>query len=213
MVAAPAPPIRDLGRRDVLGQLFRQRTETDPVSQAYEHLVAQSRLPVLYTAFAVPDTVIGRFDMIALHAFLVFHRLKSHDAKAEAFCQTLFDHMFTDMDRSLREMGVGDLSVGKKVKALARGFYGRVVAYERALAAPGDSELQNTLMRNVYPLAEPPPSAVAGMVDYVRRQAAALADQPVADFLAGRVAFAPVGGGKATDRLEPKRRAGTSTAR
>ena len=189
----PSSP-RLLERRNVLNQLFRQRTDAEILSRAYGHLVTQSRQPILYTDYAVPDTVIGRFDMITLHAFLVFRRLKTQDPEAESFCQNLFDHMFTDMDRSLREMGVGDLSVGKKVKALARGFYGRVVAYERALDAEGDAELQDALIRNVYPLSEPPAAAVAGLAHYVRLQAAALAEQPVTEFLAGRLRFAEVGG-------------------
>ena len=190
-------------RRTVLSQLFRNRTEVEPLALAYGHLVTQSRQPILYRDFCVPDSVIGRFDMITVHAFLVFHRLKTEGSQTESFCQDLFDHMFTDMDRSLREMGVGDLSVGKKVKALARGFYGRVVAYERALAAEDDEELTAALIRNVYPLSEPPAEAVAGLARYIRAQVATLAEQAVGDLLAGQVRFATTGDGIAVENEAP----------
>src|SRR3546814_18727724 len=68
----------------------------------------------------------------------------------EAFAQALFDHMFADMDYNLRELGVGDLSVGKKVKQMAQGFYGRATAYESGLAAGEEAELGDALRRNLY---------------------------------------------------------------
>lgn len=176
----------------MFSHLFGRRTDERPVAALYRRIVAQSRQPHFYADLAVPDTVLGRFDMIVIHAFLVFRRLKQEDARAEAFCQALFDRMFADMDMSLREMGVGDLSVGKKVKALAKGFYGRVVAYERALEAPDDDALRAALLRNVYPPADPPEAAVATLAGYIRRQGELLAAQPVAAFLEGRAAFGPL---------------------
>lgn len=173
----------------MLNQLFGRRPDGQAVSAVYSRIVGQSRQPFLYTEFGVPDTAIGRFDMIVVHAFLVFRRLKAQGPGAEAFGQALFDHMFVDMDMSLREMGVGDLSVGKKVKALAKGFYGRVVAYEKALADPDDGAIRAALVRNVYPPLEPPEEAVAGLARYIRLQAGALANQPVPDILNGRVDF------------------------
>ncbi|NBC33351.1 MAG: ubiquinol-cytochrome C chaperone [Alphaproteobacteria bacterium] len=189
---AALPPLCRFGSLvPVFSHLFGRRTDDRSVDALYRRIVAQSRQPVFYTDFAVPDTLLGRFDMIVIHAFLVFRRLKREDARSEAFCQALFDHMFADVDMSLREMGVGDLSVGKKVKALAKGFYGRVVAYERALEAPADGALRDALLRNVYPPVEPPEDAVAALARYIRGQADALAGQPVASFLKGEAAFAP----------------------
>lgn len=176
----------------MLNQLFGRRTDLQAVSAVYQRIVGQSRQPFLYTEFGVPDTAIGRFDMIVVHAFLVFRHLKAGGLQTEAFGQALFDHMFTDMDMSLREMGVGDLSVGKKVKALAKGFYGRVVAYEKALADADDRALRAALVRNVYPPVDPPEEAVAGLARYIRMQAEAVATRPVAEILSGRVEFAPV---------------------
>ena len=95
--------------------------------------MAAARHPVAYAEWGVPDTLDGRFDMITLHTFLVLDRLKGED---RAFRQELVDEFFRDMDRSLREMGVGDLSVGKKVRKMAEVFYGRLAAYDKALAGP-----------------------------------------------------------------------------
>jgi cytochrome b pre-mRNA-processing protein 3 len=96
--------------------------------------------------------------------------------------------MFRDMDASLRELGVGDLGVPKKIKRMAQGFYGKVVAYEKALAA-GEGELEEALRRNLYSDAAPEPHQVAAVAAYVRRAAAAIADQPADDILAGRISF------------------------
>jgi cytochrome b pre-mRNA-processing protein 3 len=97
--------------------------------------VAAARQEVFYARWAVPDTVDGRFDMIALHLFLVLERLKGEGQAVEDFRQVLTDTFFQDMDRSLREMGVGDISVGKKVRKMAEAFYGRVQAYAAALSS------------------------------------------------------------------------------
>jgi cytochrome b pre-mRNA-processing protein 3 len=120
---------------------------TSPERRCYEAIVAAARHPVFYADWGVPDTLDGRFDMISLHAFLVLDRLKGTE---QAFRQGLVDEFFADMDRSLREMGVGDLSVGKKVRKMAEVFYGRLAAYDQALAAvPG--ALEAAIARNVFP--------------------------------------------------------------
>ena len=113
----------------ILKRFFQ--SSTLPVRPLYEAIVAAARHPVAYAEWGVPDTLDGRFDMITLHMFLVLDRLKGED---RAFRQELVDEFFRDMDRSLRELGVGDLSVGKKVRKMAEVFYGRLAAYDRALA-------------------------------------------------------------------------------
>lgn len=118
----------------------------------YDSVVRRSREPRFYTDFAVPDTVSGRFDLLMLNAFLVFERLKSFDGPmADALRDALWKRMIRDMDHSMRELGVGDLAVGKKIKKVARGFYGRVEAFERGLAETGsDRSLRAALERNLY---------------------------------------------------------------
>ena len=114
---------------------FRRQTPITDASHAlYNRVVEQARRPAFYTTCGVPDTLDGRFDMIVLHAFLLFHRLKLDHPRSADLSQSVFDLMFADMDRSLREMGAGDLGVGKKVKTMVRACYGRIAAYEAGLA-------------------------------------------------------------------------------
>src|SRR6202042_1273633 len=106
----------------------------------YNICVAQARSPEFYSVLGVPDTVDGRFDLLVLHVALVMRKLGPEaDIK-----QQLFDLMFADMDQSLREMGVGDMSIGKRIKPMIAAFYGRAQAYERALVE-GDEELQRAI--------------------------------------------------------------------
>lgn len=177
----------------ILRRLFR-RFRADPAAALYGRLVAQARQPGFYTVCAVPDTVQGRFEMIALHAFLVMRRLKTGGA-AGWLAQDLFDLMFADMDRNLRELGTGDLAVGKRIKKLAKAFYGRVAAYEDGLAGPA-GRLEEALARNAYEDeagvgATLPAAAVAALAAYLRQADAALAAQPVAALAAGVLHFAP----------------------
>ena len=105
----------------VFNHIFR-RTEPimTPVEVVYGSLIKKSRETVFYRDYGVPDTIDGRFDMIIIHAMLVFRRLRNRGEQAEIMSQNIFDLMFQDMDRSLREMGVGDLSVSKQIKKMAK---------------------------------------------------------------------------------------------
>ena len=153
----------------------------------YAALVSQARKPALYTDAGVPDTLEGRFEMVALHAFLVLRRLRKVESADEAVAkdlgQKLFDLLFDDMDQTLREIGISDLKVGKKIKEMASAFYGRIGAYDEALLAAA-------LQRNVYAQSEPAPEAVALLAAYVRRAEKALADAPAVDLFKGEVALA-----------------------
>ena len=152
-----------------LGQRRRTQEQAD---ELYAKAVAQARQPVFYQAAEVPDTLDGRFDLLALHMFLLLHRLGTEDNRR--LSQALFDLMFADMDRSLREMGVGDMSVGKRVKDMARALYGRIDAYEPALADIG--KLEQALARNLYAGAEVKPATLSAMARYVQSQVKALAE-------------------------------------
>jgi cytochrome b pre-mRNA-processing protein 3 len=172
----------------VLASLFRPNPRRAAVHAAYGRIVERARLPLFYTEWGVPDTLDGRFELLALHAFLVLNRLKREHAVTAQFAQALFDAMFADLDRALREMGAGDLGVGRRIKAMATGFYGRIAAYEKGLAdAPA---LTAALRRNLFGTTEPSEAQLGAAADYLRRQAAALAAQPVTALLAGEIGFA-----------------------
>lgn len=175
--------------------LFAKAKTRAAARTLYAHAVTQSRRPEFYRSLGVPDSLDGRFDMVALHVFLLLHRLRGEgqpdqDRAAKRFAQALFDAMFDDMDDSLREIGVGDLSVGKRVKAMAKALYGRIAAYEAGLAAD-DATLGAALARNLYRKVEPTPVQLARLCRYLRREAAVLAAMPYGTLAAGEVAFGP----------------------
>ncbi len=178
-----------VGEGTVFTSLLRRRERRMAALAAYGRIVARARDPSFYVEWAVPDTLDGRFELLALHAFLVLNRLK-REPQATQFAQALFDTMFADMDSALREMGAGDLGVGRRVKAMAQGFYGRIAAYDRGLG--DEPELLAGLRRNLFGTTAPSDEQIRLAAAYVRRQVAALAAQPVSALTAGRVAFAPL---------------------
>jgi cytochrome b pre-mRNA-processing protein 3 len=163
--------------------LFRQRGPRLAGQRLYESVVAQARQPAFYTAFGVADTVEGRFELYSLHAILVLHRLKGEGSQAAETAQALFDIFLSGLDDALREIGVGDLSVAKKMRKLGEAFYGRAKAYEAALGDHGDG-LEALIGRTVFEDA-PEPGRAQGLAAYVRGCAATLAAQPLAAILEG----------------------------
>jgi cytochrome b pre-mRNA-processing protein 3 len=157
----------------------------------YVAVVAQARRPEFYLRLGVPDTVDGRFDLICLHAFLLLRRLKASGRELAGLSQAVFDIMFADMDQNLRELGVGDMTIGRKVKTMAKAFYGRIAAYEEGLAASGPAVLDDALRRNLFRKAAPADAAVTTLATYVRRAAADLSVQSDAALRAGHAAFGP----------------------
>ncbi|MGD9766938.1 MAG: ubiquinol-cytochrome C chaperone family protein [Pseudolabrys sp.] len=127
------------------GSPSRQET----IASLYGMIVAQARSPAFYRDFGVPDTVNGRFDMIVLHLALVLGRLRGSGADTEPLAQGLFDHFCRDMDGNLREMGISDLKVPKQMKGIGEAVYGRLRAYDEALAAPGLDTLEKLVIRNL----------------------------------------------------------------
>lgn len=171
--------------------MFWSRRKTRDAAYAlYQKAVAQARHPVFYTRAGVPDTLDGRFDMIALHVFLILHRLKQ-EKRNRRLSQALFDLMFADMDQSLREMGVGDLGVGRRVKTMAKAMYGRISAYEAALEQPSDTALRDALVRNVFRGETADSAGPDWLAAYLRRQIEDLSRQPVDAFRGGAADFAP----------------------
>ncbi|NQV60196.1 MAG: hypothetical protein HQ502_11035 [Alphaproteobacteria bacterium] len=192
----------------MLRNWFRKRDRgQDQAHALYLTAVAQARRPLFYSDHGIPDSVDGRFDLIVMHVFLLLGPLNNLARQVDAsetsgrageIAQALFDTMFGDMDRSLREMGVSDIAVGKRVKHMAKAFYGRVTAYDEGLAGP-DELLGEALRRNLFGTVEPTPAHVAAMADYLRCQVGHMASVSEARILSGDVQFAPWPG-KGIDR-------------
>lgn len=157
----------------------------DPATaELYGVCVAAARQPVFYAQAGVPDTVDGRFDLLLLHVLLVILRLKDSAAK-----QNLFDCMFRDMERSLREMGVGDMSIGKKMKPMLAGFYGRAEAYDKALSATDDAPLIAALSRNLFGRVAEPAEHAGAVAHYIRRAVTHLQNLSDAELANGKLSF------------------------
>ncbi len=168
---------------------FRRKPHERAGFALYAAAVAAARDPWFYAALGVPDTLDGRFDLIGLHAALLIHRLQGDAAPGPELAQAVFDAMFSDMDQNLREIGVSDLSVGKRVKAMWEAFHGRARAYAAALDANDPAALAAALARNVWRGALGTEGAARTLAAYSLRQFAALRRQDLGDLAAGRAAF------------------------
>lgn len=169
----------------------------------YVAAVEQARTPAFYLTGGVADTLDGRFDLIALHLWLEVTRLHRPAGGEETLAGAALDleerllavH-FADMDQALREMGVGDLGVGKKIKAMAQAFYGRAAAYDAAFEVLRQSgradEVRAALDRNVYREAAPSEAALNWLTDYAVAARRLMDGQALPALLEGRVLFPDV---------------------
>jgi cytochrome b pre-mRNA-processing protein 3 len=165
---------------------FRRGTQPDTISALYGTIVAQARLPCFYQDYAVPDTVNGRFDVIVLHLAPVLDRIAAEPSLRD-LGQGLFDLFWQDMDHNLREMGVGDLAVPKRMRSMGEAFYGRAGAYRAALADDDPRALVETLIRNIY--GDGAEGAPARLAAYLRQTVRDLANQEAAGLAAGSLRF------------------------
>ena len=175
----------------LLQRLFAARPAQGAGRELYDAAARQARRPEFYRALGAADTVEGRFELYSLHVALLLIRLKGQGQIAAATAQDLFDVYVRALDDALREMGVSDVKVGKKMRGLGEAFYARLKAYEDAVAKlPDDGELRALLQRTALEERQgPQPEPLAG---YVARAAAVLADQKLEDLLEGRVAWPDV---------------------
>ena len=171
---------------------FRKQTDQEKCAiQLYAAIVAQARQPEFYMSYTIPDDINGRFEMIVLHTYMLCHRLKDEDEASRDLGQAVFDRFFQDMDHSLRERGIGDLSVPKKIKKMAQAFYGRVDAYDEAREA-GRDELVEALCRNFFPEDEDQRPEVQSLADYVYESTEKLSTMSVEEFKQGTVKFGDI---------------------
>ncbi len=158
--------------------------------EIYTEAVQAARDPRFYTTLQVPDTLDGRFDMVGLYVFLVIHRLRDSGAAGKALGQAVFDAMFSDMDFSLRELGVSDMRMGKKVKEMWEAFHGRSSAYATALLADDTEALAAAIGRNVW-RGDVEQGAASALAAIAMAQSRHLAAQSTEALLAGRVNLLP----------------------
>ena len=168
-------------------RLFRRERENPISSVLYGAIVAQARDPALYRDLGIADTADGRFESVVLHLVVVLRRLRRGDASMREVGQTVFDTFCQDMDRSLREMGVGDLGVGKRMRKIGEVYYGRSEVYNSGLEDGDRSELTEALRRNV-PAAEGGPGLAADrLAAYISATDAALAGMSDKAILCGEL--------------------------
>jgi cytochrome b pre-mRNA-processing protein 3 len=174
----------------ILAHWRARRANRNLIDQLHGKIVAAARRPALYADLGVPDTFEGRFEMVTLHAGLVMRRLmKNSDAGAE-LAHELADSVFRHFDVALREMGLGDIAVAKRLKRMAEAFYGRNKAYGEGLDEPGSDRLSGALARNVYGAAAVALAPMAPrLAQFVRAAADALDRTPVETLAAGEVEF------------------------
>lgn len=159
------------GGKQVIFGLFGKRAQRRaPVEALFGRVAEASRQPGLYLAGGIPDSFEGRFESLALHVLLVLRRLRELPPPASELAQELVDACFSYLELGFRNGGVSDIAVPKRMKKIGQMFYGRVQAYEAALAAPGVDALAEVLRRNACS-----PEGAPYLAAYVREAQAALA--------------------------------------
>ena len=129
---------------------LRRRPLERQALDLYALAVEQARQPDFYTELGVQDRIDSRFEIYTLHVLLLFVRLRKEDERSADLAQKLFDQYVSALDNVLRELGVGDVSVGKKMRKLGEALYGRMATYEKALTDSDAEALKAAIARNVY---------------------------------------------------------------
>lgn len=170
--------------------LKRRKSLKIAAARLYQAAVTQSRDPRFYTDLGVSDTMDGRFDLVSMHVFLLMARLRQLGNEGNAISQALFDHMFKNMDFTLREIGVGDLAVPKHMHRMMKAFNGRVHSYHEALIKNDIRELELAVVRNIYRIeGGEAPTAARMMAEYISHAAGQLLQQDLHTFRTGQAFF------------------------
>ncbi len=162
----------------------------------YQEVLRQSRNPVFYTSYSIPDTIEGRFEMVSLHGGLIVNRLCRPDMGLEGrkLAQAFFDVMFKNIDWAIRENGVGDLAVPRRIKKMMSEFKGRAIAYDEAAKDDKNGSIVHVLLRNVYGQESSRPSqdTIELMADYIHTSVITLDKSSLSDLYQGNIRFAPL---------------------
>ena len=163
----------------MLQNLFRSRSRERLGEPLYALAVSQARRPEFYARMGVADRIDARFELYTLHVLILVMRLRDEGKQGAEMGQILFDTYVSALDHALRELGVGDISVGKKMRKLGEALYGRMTAYEAPLRADDRPVLAAALARNVFESDQP--EAGEALADYALFSRARLATQTYED--------------------------------
>lgn len=165
--------------------LFRNRKHNQAImTRQYDALTRISRQPVFFLDYGMPDTVMGRFEMVAIVMILFFRRTAKSPTSGQQLAQEIVDAFFQDLDHSIRELGIGDVGVPKRMKKFAGMFYGRLEAYSKAMDAGDATSLAEALARNIHP-EKPDAPDMSAMAHYMLETEKALAAVPEDDIATG----------------------------
>jgi cytochrome b pre-mRNA-processing protein 3 len=166
--------------------LFRKKNNNEAiVEQQYKALTDAARQPFFYSDLGVPDSVMGRLEMLSAVLILYFRRTAKASVGVQQISQEIVDAFFQDVDHSIRELGVGDLSVPKRMKKLAGRFYGRMESYSEALNSADTQKLAEALKRNFHPLTLETAPDMSGLAAYLLKAEANLAEMSDDTLLSG----------------------------
>jgi cytochrome b pre-mRNA-processing protein 3 len=174
----------------LFGWLKKKDRKQTAAFELYTAMVTQSRQPDFYAKLGVPDTIEGRFDLILVHAFILFRRLKADDGDRD-LAQRIFDVMFADLDQNMREMGIGDVGILKRIRKMSESYHGRIVAYEEGVQS-GAAELAAALDRNLFADRKVSNEQLMAMVGYIHDALTSLENQTILQMQNGAVHFPDV---------------------
>ena len=161
----------------IFGLFTKKNANRQIVERQYAALTAAARQPALYEGLGVPDTVMGRFEMLSAMLIVYFRRTRASATSGQQIAQEIVDAFFEDVDHSIRELGVGDVSVPKRMKKFAGMFYGRLESYAAALDAADGDALSQALARNFHPDGAGSAPDMRPLADYLARVEADFAGQ------------------------------------
>jgi cytochrome b pre-mRNA-processing protein 3 len=173
----------------LFGFFGRKNRNKALIEGIYAVIVARSRLEVFYRDLGVPDSLDGRFELLTLYMTLVTRHLRAMPSPGPDMAQDLVDVTFAQFDAALREMGVGDVSIPKRMKSMAGAFLGRASAYDEALRANDHAALLSALRRNLYGREPIPDGAVEKIAQDVLASVTALEKTSIADYSAAQLPF------------------------
>lgn len=172
----------------MLSAFFKRSSSTIPPQQLYGSVMTQARSPEFFTDFGMPDTVMGRFDVLSLHIYLLARRFREEGSPiAMDLSQEVFDLYVYDVERALRELGIGDTSVPKKKKKMIRSFYGQIDDFDEAINTTDEAVIsEKARLRYLSETENPNPQLLAS---YILKTEAHLKTLPMNALLSGKVSW------------------------